>query len=100
MPPLQQQKQIEGLTREAVARGHRHHNILTALVATVRRLKEDAMSAQDDIGSLAAELRVLSNTVARVASAQQTPLDEWYAEVKKAFLFLMDQVRYLVLLLA
>lgn len=78
--------------KEISLRGQRHMHILNALYSTVRQLKEDATTSRDDVGSLAAEMRVLSMTVSRVSSAQQGPLDEWYTEVKKAFLFLMDQV--------
>jgi hypothetical protein len=56
----------------------------------MRQLKSEAEVARGDYRTLLAAAKGLHAHIGEALASQQAPLQQWYEEVKRAFLFLMD----------
>lgn len=75
---------------EAVARNERHLAMMSALAGALRALRADAEQVRADYATLVAGARALHSHIGEALAGVQLPLTQWYEEVQRAFLYLMD----------
>lgn len=85
-------KQLVALRRESVTLSQRHVATLSALDAALRQLATDAATSRDEFSLAVNDMKSLERAVIALSAEGANPMEEWYAEIKKGFLFMMDRV--------
>lgn len=81
---------VANVQQEVGAKDERHLAMLTALQGALRQLQANADASKADFATLVAATRSLHAHIGDALGGQQAPMQQWYEEVQRGFLYLMD----------
>lgn len=86
------ESELKGVKEEATAHAERHVTMLKALQQTLRVLVRDASDVAEEEAGHHRSVQKLQERIGGVMTEQERPLREWYDDMKRTFLYAMQQM--------